>query len=81
MADAREFAAWDRQSWLLQKLHNVHATKTANLVRDAAEFNPLLVRACGTTGHGSQQVTGDFNRAMYDALTTIKEREAGDNGN
>jgi hypothetical protein len=74
MADERRFHDWEIAAATMAKIHNVHATKREHLISDWAELHPLLVREGGGRS-GSQQVTGDFNRGMYEALRQLEERE------
>jgi hypothetical protein len=75
MADEVRFQQWAVAAATMTKIHNAAAAKKEHLVRDWAEFHPLMVRGAGGGAGGAQQVTGSFNRAMCDALEAIEKQE------
>jgi hypothetical protein len=65
---------WERTSWILAKIHNVHATRTCDLVT-VEELNPMH-RGRKAQRPGIQQVDADYNAAQYEALKAAEEAAA-----
>ena len=76
MADEVRYQQWSIAAATMLKIHNAAATKKEHLIRDWAVFHPLLVKAgvSGDTPSNTQQVTAEFNRAMYDALQAAEAK-------
>ncbi len=67
MADGREFGEWDRMSALLAKLHNCHCKRGHTVTPQ--QMNPMLEQ------HGAkQEITAEFNAAMFEALKAAEEK-------
>lgn len=73
MADGRRHDEWERTSWLLAKLHNVHCGKASDLIAPV-DVNPM--HRGPRRRPGSQVIDGDFNAAMYEALKAAESRES-----
>ena len=71
MVGGRKRDEWERTSWLLAKLHNVHVSRGCDVVT-AEQMNPMH-RGRKPQPAGSQQVDADYNAAQYEALRAAEE--------
>lgn len=71
MVHGRKRDEWERASWLLAKLHNVHVIRECDVVTPE-ELNPMH-RGRKPPRAGSQQVDADYNAAQYEALKAAEE--------
>jgi len=65
MAYGRRRENWDATAHLLAKIHNVNCTRGCDVMAPA-DFHPIRRGRLG--GHGAVQTSGEFHRAMADAL-------------